>query len=45
LICPAAEKKKPLLGRRIFMTKIQFPDGGFDDSKPPFLYTHFEKPR
>ena len=37
-ICPAAEKKKPLLGRPVPHAQTLFSCGGFDYSKPPFLY-------
>jgi len=37
-ICPAAEKKKLLLGRFIFTPKIQTVSGGFDFQSRYFLY-------
>ena len=38
IICPAAEKKKPLSGRLISCAYSAYPSGGFEKSRPPILF-------
>jgi hypothetical protein len=42
---PGGRKEKTAVGQFLSYAHFIHIYGGFDDSKPPFLYTNFENPR